>query len=234
MRGFVGFVLAACVLATSACGGSSGGDSASDEAKPYVHAVADSMVHDKDAPSSQKEADCLAPRIVAAVGADKLKAAGVSPREFAEAESLAALHVRISSDSEAEIGDAFGDCITAKTLASLTGDDLKDLPAECADLFSPKQLGPVIAVVFTRGEDAAKDSFARLFTQDPACAESALVKGLVDGRTLTASQGECVKGKLDDADATAIMTAGFTDGDDWPTKNPELASALQNAVTACQ
>jgi hypothetical protein len=234
MRGFVGLVLAGCVLVTAACGGS-GGSSASDDEKPYVDAMAKSMVDDKDVQATQKEADCFAPRIVAAVGVAKLKAAKVSPREFAEAESLKDLGVTISRENEAEVGDAFGDCISAKTLEGLSGGDFKDLPPECTDTFSPKSLGPIVAIVFTRGEDAVgSDSLAQLITHDPACAEAALIKGVVDDGTLTKAQGECVKDKLDDGDAVAIMKAGLTDGDDWPTKNPDLASKFRDAMAACQ
>src|SRR5262245_42630105 len=234
MRAFVGFALAACMLGAAACGGSSSGDSASDEEKPYVDAMAKSMVDDKDAPATQKEADCFAPRVVAAVGVAKLKDADVTAQEFADADSLKDLHVTINPDSETEIGDAFGDCISAKTLEGLTGNELKDLPPQCSDLVSPKTLGPVVAVVFTRGEDAAAKSFAQLFTRDPACAEAVLVKSLVDDGTLTSSQGDCVKNKLDDDDAVAIFTAASTSGDAWATKNPDLAAAFQDAVTACQ
>ena len=83
-------LLPALALVLSACGGDDGdeqfdfsGGGSSDDAKPYVDAMAASLAEGKDSPMDQEQASCFSEGFVDVIGVDRLKSIG-SAKEWAE------------------------------------------------------------------------------------------------------------------------------------------------------
>ena len=124
MRRTTPLVLATLVsVLLTACGG--GGDGDSDEAKPYVDAMAKSMASE-DSPMDEEQSRCFSEGFVDVVGIEKIKETG-TPEEFAgESDDLDFAELNLSEDQGNEIYGKFDDCgvdLREEMLAVMTADE---------------------------------------------------------------------------------------------------------------
>ena len=92
-----------------------GGDSGE-----YVDATAAALNNETDGlPIDDTQANCFATEMVDLVGADSLSEAGISPDEFAGADSYADLDVDLPEDARARLSDAFVRCELVDSLREL-------------------------------------------------------------------------------------------------------------------
>lgn len=134
--------LAVPLLLAAACSGDGGEDGAAEgqtsttaagdgDAQAYIDAGAASLTADEELRLDQETATCISTAAVGLVGADALARAGVSPQEFAEAETYDVLAVDIPDDAATRMSDALGSCDAAGAFTSFFADELgMDLPPE--------------------------------------------------------------------------------------------------------
>lgn len=148
-------VAAATVLA--ACGGSDEGQS--DEAKPYVDVMTESM-SDGDSPMTEKQARCFGENFVTIVGLDKIEEVG-SPEEFADETSGGDFEdLDLSEDQGNEIYDQYDECgvnMREALLEDLADDDsMDDQTKQCMDeAITDDTLRDFYVTMIVHGEDAA-------------------------------------------------------------------------------
>ena len=186
-------------LLVGGCGSSSKGATASgggsSDAKPYVDAyVASAQLGDNTI--TKPEAECVGPKLVAAIGLDRIKKAGVSPQQLMAAKTLSAAHIDVTADGEQEIKAAFAECITAATFTALFNKavplkelGLTKLPTECAQALNAKSFAPVFAAAFVGGKESVASTAKTMVSSLPgACAERFLIAEAAQSITLTAAQ----------------------------------------------
>ncbi|WP_110180578.1 hypothetical protein [Nocardioides solisilvae] len=143
-------------LILSACGG--GGEGESDEAKPYVDAMATSMA-EGDSPMDKEQSTCFSEGFVDVVGLDKVKEAG-SPEEFGEGtDDLDFSTLELTEDQGNDIYDNFEECgvdLRDEMLKEMSADD--SIPAEskeCVeDAITEDALRDFFVTSMVEGEEA--------------------------------------------------------------------------------
>ena len=122
---------------TAACGGGDddsssptgeGGDGGGD-AQAYIDAAAASLVADPEFPLDQETATCISTAVVDLLGAENLADAGVSPQEFAAAESFDVAD-DVPEDATARLSEALDGCDAAGAVTSLFAGELGELPPD--------------------------------------------------------------------------------------------------------
>ncbi len=138
--------LAACGLLLAACGDDGDGGGGGE----YADALADSIREDEEVPFSDDEVDCLAGRLVEAVGgADALEEAGISPDDLRDSEDIADLDLDPDDIDPEAVASSFSDCdiSLAELILAEAGDDVPEEARQC--------------VTEALDEDALADFFAR-------------------------------------------------------------------------
>jgi hypothetical protein len=139
----------------------SGGTAGGADAQAYVDAMIQSF--DNSDPDelqiNREQAQCLAPKWVDAIGADRLAAAGIEPQDFAEEGDVDLTTVGLTEDNGNAMYDAFGECdIDVKTLFvdSFSADrDVSEEDQVClADAMSDDLLRRIMVTTFVEGEEA--------------------------------------------------------------------------------
>jgi hypothetical protein len=142
-------------------GPQSGGTAGGADAQAYVDAMIESF--DNSDPDElqidREQAQCLAPRWVEAIGADRLAEAGVEPRDFAEEGNVDLATVGLTDNDGNAMYDAFGECdIDIKTLfvESFSADrNVSEEDQDClADAMSDDLLRRIMVTTFIEGEEA--------------------------------------------------------------------------------
>ncbi|WP_181311978.1 hypothetical protein [Nocardioides campestrisoli] len=118
----------------TACGGD--GDGSSDEAKPYVDAMAETLA-EGDSPMDKGEAECFSEGFVDVVGIDKVKEAG-SAEEFAgESGNLDFASLDLTDEQGNEIYEKFDDCgvdLREELISQINADaELPEAGKECVE-----------------------------------------------------------------------------------------------------
>ncbi len=143
----------------------SGGTAGGADAQAYVDAMIDSF--DNSDPDelqiNREQAQCLAPLWVEAIGADRLAAAGIEPRDFAEEGNVDMTTVGLTDNDGNAMYDAFGECdIDVKTLfvESFSADrDVSEADQDClADAMSDDLLRRIMVITFVEGEEAVNQN----------------------------------------------------------------------------
>lgn len=160
------FLLVPVTLAVllAGCGGSgSGSEGKSDEAKPYVDAMATSMAEEKDSPFDEEQSRCFSERLVDVVGIDKVKAAG-TPEDFAgKGDDLEFDHLDISREQGEEIYANFDECgvdLRETMMAEMAEDDTVDAETKaCLDeAVTEERLEDFFVTIMVEGEERAEES----------------------------------------------------------------------------
>jgi hypothetical protein len=229
-------VLAACSddSGDDASEGDGSGDdaAASDAERPYVDAFVNDITEDEEFPASDAEAECFGVRIVRLVGAAELEERGITPAEYADAESLDDLDVEVPDDAADRISAALTDCFD-----DLTGFFREGVIAEAGDAaecvaegLDEEQLADAFAGSFVGNGDAEEAVVrATLGSLSPACAEQLLVGAGVESGDITEEAAACIADELDDEVALRTILAGA--GGDEP--DPEDVDAIRTATLAC-
>jgi hypothetical protein len=183
---------------------------------------------------SVTEAKCLAPKVVAAIGLDRIKKAGVSVKEFAAASSMAELHFTLAPDAEQKFGDALGGCLTSTTVSNAFTKALGfPIPPACASVITAKTFGPVFGAALLKGSAGAEAKSKEVFADVPgACAERLMLGSIPKSNNLTHAQQDCIATHLDDGDAAKLWHGTITQGQSF--NDPQLDAALENAIAACR
>ena len=187
MRTRVVLAVGALALAATACGDdddSDGGD-VSEEEQPYVDALIESAAEDEgeDVELNEAQAECLAPKWVSILGADRLEEAGISPDELADDDDLDFSELGLAESDGEALYDALGECdvdFRETFIAGMTEDsDVSDEDRECLDEeLDDDLLRRMLVTAFVDGEDALEsdedlmgDLFA-VFAECPGVAAS--------------------------------------------------------------
>jgi hypothetical protein len=228
--------LVGVIVMLAACGGDDdgGNDGAASEAeRPYVDAIVEDVTQSEEFAATPEEAGCFGLRIVRLFGAEELEDRGITPEEYAEAESLSDLDLDVPEDAADQVSAALTDCyddlsgVVGEGLAAQVGADAQCLTenldeAELADALA----GRFIEENEDSGEALARTVFADL---SPACAEQLLIGAAVEDGSIPERAADCIARELDDAAALRILQASTSGG----TPEPEDATALQQASSAC-
>ncbi len=143
--------------AGSASSGAAGGA----DAQAYVDAMIESFDNSdpEELQINREQAQCLAPRWVEAIGADRLAAAGIEPRDFAAEGDVDLTEVGLSDEDGNAMYDAFGECdIDVKTVfvESFSAErDVSDEDKDClTDAMSDDLLRRIMVTTFVEGDEA--------------------------------------------------------------------------------
>jgi hypothetical protein len=160
-RTFALLIATAAVALVTACGDDDDDGEVSEGAQPYVDAMIESF---DNAPPDELQIDreqarCLAPRWVEAIGAERLQAAGIEPRDFADQGDVDLTEVGLSEDDGNAMYDAFGECdIDVKRVfveSFSTDRDVSDEDKDClADAMSDDLLRRIMVTTFVAGDEA--------------------------------------------------------------------------------
>ena len=136
-------ILAAAGLLLTACGSDDDGGSApssdvSAEAQPFVDALKKSMQDSDDDTFelSDSQIDCLAPRMVNAIGVDLLIDAGVDPSAIGDDTDMDFSELGISREQGGAMYDSFGACdvsVRDVMLESIAGEGLDGDAQKCVE-----------------------------------------------------------------------------------------------------
>jgi hypothetical protein len=234
MRGALIFASASVLFAVGC--GSSGSESSSSDAQPFVDALVDDMttVDERgDFVLGDDDAGCLAPRLVEIVGMDAIERSQATPEEFAKADSLSELDLTVDSRDEEEIVEAFNQCLDEDSLLPGFADSfgVEQVPEACTAFFSTETWAPIFAATYAHGSEA---EITDLFADAPgACAERLMLSAAVAEGDLATAQADCTADRLDDDDAQEVWRAILADSETWTTTNPELATVFQKAINSC-
>lgn len=153
---------------TEGSGGSEGGDGpvdVSDDERPYVEAMAESMLEDEESefPLTDDQAECFASRTVKVLRVDRLRAAGITPESLGDDEEVLEFpDLELTMDEGNEIYDAFGACgvdLREAMLADMASDDeMGPGAAACIEgVFTEENLRLFFVTLMVKGEDAMED-----------------------------------------------------------------------------
>jgi hypothetical protein len=149
-----------------------------DEAQAYVDAAAASLTADEELPFDQETATCVATALVDLIGADALARAGVSPQEFAEAETYDLLAVDVPDDAEARLSESLDDCDVVSTFTSMFAAELGvELPADAVACLDESVDRRAVTDAFASGLFAPSSEDLE---EDQAGFQAALQTALVD------------------------------------------------------
>lgn len=160
-------LLAVTGLLVTGCSDDDGGDGASAEvsaeAQPYVDAMKTSMANsqDEDDPFnlSEGQIDCMAPRMINAMGVDRLEEAGVTPEDIAadEDNGMDFSDLNLTEEDGNKMYDAFGACdinLREVMMESFSGEGMPDEAAECIEgVLTDDNLRTFIVSLMVNGED---------------------------------------------------------------------------------
>lgn len=132
---------------------------ADDIATAYVDAMTESMIADEDFPATRKDAECLATKFVDIIGGDRLRAAGVTPEEFAD-DTMDFSDVGITESQANKMYDAFDACnfdLRELMMSEMAeDDDLTPAATACMDqVLTEENLRKLMVRTMVGGEDAA-------------------------------------------------------------------------------
>lgn len=143
MRRAVAALAAGAVILVTACGGGGGDNgggatgrsstSAAEgaDAQAYVDAGVTSLTADPQFTLDQQTATCISTALVDLIGADALARSGVSPQQFAEAESYDLLAVDIPDDAPTRLSAALDACnMVGAVTSAFVGELGVELPPE--------------------------------------------------------------------------------------------------------
>lgn len=142
-----------------------GGEATGDEAA-YIDAMTDTFADDEATPVPEDDARCIATRIVAIAGVDRLVDAGISPQQFADEADLGALGLDLDAGFEAV--DAFGECgvdLQALMVESFAADaEDPDAARACIEAAPPaEQLREFFARSLVEGDEFEESPEAEAF-----------------------------------------------------------------------
>jgi hypothetical protein len=147
--------------APTTAGSGSSGTAGSADAQAYVDAMIESFdnADPDELQINREQAQCLAPRWVDAIGADRLAAAGIQPRDFGAEGDVDLTEVGLSEDDGNAMYDAFGECdidVKAVFVESFSADrDVSEDDKNClADAMSDDLLRRIMVTTFVEGEEA--------------------------------------------------------------------------------
>jgi hypothetical protein len=233
--GLLGVIVVLAAL-LAACGGDDDGGNdgaASDAERPYVDAIIEDVTEDEEFAATEQEAACFGLRIVRLFGADELEDRGITPEEYAEAESLSDLDLDVPEDAADQVSAALTDCyddlsgVVGEGLAAQVGAD-----AEClTENLDEAELADALAGRFIEENEDSGEALARAVFADlsPACAEQLLIGGAVDDGSIPEGAADCIAGELDDGVALRILQVSIAGG----TPEPKDATAFRQAASAC-
>lgn len=179
-------LLPALALVLSACGGDDGdeqfdfsGGGSSDDAKPYVDAMAASLAEGKDSPMNQEQASCFSEGFVDVIGVDRLKSIGSAKEWAEESEGLEFTELKLTKEEGGEIYDNFATCgvdLRESLLADFADDDSMDEKTkQCvADAMDEENLREFFVTIMVEGEEAMADDQGGLFGELTSCVMSGM------------------------------------------------------------
>jgi hypothetical protein len=190
------------------------------DADAYIEAVAESMSDDQEEFGLDEEAvTCMATVVVDLVGTDALTTAGVTPEDFADAGSFAALDVELPDDATARLSEGFAECditdlmvdVVVEQLATGAGGELPSEASTCLEEALDRQgLLDAVAVGFIEGSDEEIQTL--LFDTVAACPDvmTAVVLGEAAG-SVGPEEQTCVRSVIENnAD---LVRSAFLDQD---------------------
>ncbi|HEX5615344.1 MAG TPA: hypothetical protein VFZ83_09340 [Acidimicrobiia bacterium] len=246
VRGLV--CVAAGALVLGACGGDDDSRATTDApttttapdatAQPYVDALADELAEptdEGDIALTGAESECLAVAIVDAADADFLDEEGISPYEFAAADSLSDVDVAVDADTRAALETAAVECTDMGRLLAAGFAEEVEFDAGClAEQVDEEAFAPIFVDQIVLGDDAEEPDDAELArlvfeSADDACLEDLFVQSIASAGEITDAQADCIAGELDDGVAREAFLAFADDAE----PSAATTAALEDAVEAC-
>ena len=136
------------------------------EAGPYVEALKRSMHASNEADDAFEMADdqidCMAPRFIDVIGADRLKENGVTPADLESGETLDFSEVGLGEKEGNALFDTFGECdidLNEMMMASMAADeDMTPEMKTCMEgVFTDDNLRKLMVATMTQGDDALEN-----------------------------------------------------------------------------
>lgn len=234
-------VIVAAGLLLGACGDSGDDDTTAGdeggEAEEYADALAADMTEEEDGPPlDETQANCFAAGLVDLVGVDALSEAGISPADFAAADSFSDLDVDLPDDASAAVADTLVECELVEALEGVITDSFNEEAgialtpeaAEClADELDEQAVAEAFAVSFVEG--SGEQLQALIGSSVGACPDVAseiLLSQLPAG--LTPEAEACVRSFVAD-NAEAVGEAFSAGGED----SPETQQVGAQLAVAC-
>lgn len=151
-------------------------------------------------------AACTAAALIDLVGVDRLNAGGITPEQFAVADSFAELDIDLDDREVRRLGEALDVCIDFRQLLSSTAPDGY---ACLVDTLDESSFSQSLAVEWATG--TSFDLTMLMFeSAEPACAEQVfLATGVAQG-DITQEHADCVATVLDDEVSYRILIASAT------------------------
>lgn len=160
-------LVAVLSLFATGCGDDGGGGNAavSDENRPYVDAMKESMrtsnEEDGDLELSDDQIDCLAPRFVNAIGMDNIEAAGVTPDDI-KTSDMDFSGMDLTEEDGNRIYDSFGQCdidLRELLMVSMADDEeMSEATATCMEgVFTDENLRKFMVSSMVNGDEGMED-----------------------------------------------------------------------------
>ncbi|MEO6627155.1 MAG: hypothetical protein ABIP03_01160 [Aquihabitans sp.] len=151
---------------TTTKGDSGGGKPAkvSGEARPYVDAMVKSLQDEEDGLEvTDAQAECISSRMVDTIGADRMKAAGVTPENLGDSKKALEFETLSLTEKDAnKLYDHFGECginLRDEMMKSMSeGEDLTPAAKACFETaLSEENLRTLMVTTMMKGADASQD-----------------------------------------------------------------------------
>jgi hypothetical protein len=213
--------VAVVALVLTACGDDDGGGGDDAAAQPYVDAVSRSLKGDEEFPVPDDTADCIGAAVVDAVGVERLEEAGITPRDFEEAEDFDDLGIELTDDDVDRLGSSLADCdladaITQGFATELPG--LTDSDLECiSEGIDDDALGDAMAQGILGGDDVEPEDVVGPVLDGlkdcPDAVTALLVESIEErsGEELSEEGRACIQDQV--ADDTAAVVDMLLAGD---------------------
>jgi len=246
MRRTLVFVVAGLLL--GACGGDDDDaattTTAQDEggkADEYVEATTAALSEESDGPQlDETQASCFASEMVDLAGADALSEAGISPDEFANADSFADLEVDLPDDAQTRLSDALVQCELVESLQGLMASEFisefgvalsPDAETCLADSFEDQAVADGWAATFLDG--STDDIETQMAASAGSCPELASEIILSQAPTDLSPEAEACIRSFVEANSQAVSDAFVTGGDSAETQQlgAQMAAACPGAFT---
>jgi hypothetical protein len=191
--------------------GSGSGSEVSAGEQAYVDALVEDMTDPEDAPMPEESARCLATQMVAVADPDVLDAEGITPDDWAEAESFDDLGLDTSDEVVDEIAVAVDDCL-GDELAPFVADAFEvegDAGSCLADAaLENDELDRLFAAAVVRGGDGeggAELAVAIVEDAPASCLEEVLIAQGLSSGDIDPAQADCIRDGLDDEVARRVL-----------------------------